>query len=80
MIWRKKKKTSVSSVDFFDSTLLIVGIWTLIGYRGIQRSMRQYLASYWLQVDKLTPVTQVDEEIVRSGQEASGTRTGSVQN
>ena len=80
MIGTKKKKTSVSSVDFFDSTLLIVGIWTLISYRGIQRSMRRYLASYWLQVDKLTPVTQVDEEIVRSGQEASGTRTGSVQN
>ena len=78
MIGTKKKKTSVSSVDFFDSTLLIVGIWTLIGYRGIQRSMRQYLASYWLQVDKLTPVTQVDEEVVRTDREACGTRTGSI--
>ena len=78
MIGTKKKKTSASSVDFFDSTLLIVGIWTLIGYRGIQRSMRQYLASYWLQVDKLTPVTQVDEEVVRTDREACGTRTGSI--
>ena len=78
MIGTKEKKTSVSSLDFFDSTLLIVGIWTLIGYRGIKRSMRQYLASYWLQVDKLTPVTQVDEEVVRTDREACGTRTGSI--
>ena len=37
--------------------------------------MRRYLASYWLQVDKLTPVTQVDEEVVRTGQDVYGTRT-----
>ena len=38
--------------------------------------MRRYLAPHWLQVDKLTLVTQVDEEVVRSGQEVCGTRTG----
>ena len=53
----------------------LIGIWILIGYCGIQRSMRRYLASHWLQVDKLTLVTQVDEEVVRTGQEVCGTRT-----